>query len=127
MNSQGLQEINEYVKEYLRHHNMFTTLEAFEKEVKTKQIPQRMRAMANDNLPKDEPKMHKLFSSTEKKSVKELNCEQDFKEINKKYTLVIQAARQIFSVSMNLIQTLLGVRAIMENESLMELLENYKI
>jgi hypothetical protein len=43
MNSQGLTEINEYVKEYLRHHNMFATLEKFEEEVQTKQMPAKLR------------------------------------------------------------------------------------
>lgn len=109
MNDQTINQINDYVAEYLRHHNMFGALEAFENEVKTKQMPQRMKPGAAI-LQKEEPKLHKLFSKTEKVTHKELNLEQDFKEISKKYNLVIQAARQIFSESIKLIQTLLSVR-----------------
>ena len=112
MNTQGIIEINEYIKEYLRHHNMFSTLEKFEEEIKTKQIPAKLRAGNSHGLTKEDPKLHYLFKKTDKKTVRELNLEQDFKEINKKYNLVIQAARQIFSVSINLIQTLLGVRPV---------------
>lgn len=105
-------EANEYIKEYLRYHNMFNTLEAFEEEAKTRQIPSKLRKGVATSLQKDEPKLHFLFKKEDKKSVNELNCEQELKEIGKKYNLVIQAARQIFSVSINLIQTLLGVRAV---------------
>jgi len=35
------------------------------------------------------------------KSHNELNLEKDLKELTKKYNLVIQAARQIFAVSIN--------------------------
>jgi hypothetical protein len=31
-------EINEYIKEYLRHSGMMNTLECFEAEIKTKQV-----------------------------------------------------------------------------------------
>ena len=109
MNDQTINNINDYISEYLRHHNMFNALEAFENEVKTKQLPQRMKP-GSPILQKEEPRLHLLFKKDEKKTPRELNLEQDFKEINKKYNLVIQAARQIFSESIKLIQTLLGVR-----------------
>jgi len=54
---QTLGEINEYVKEYLRHHKMFSTLEQFETEIKSKQIPATLRSDSN-NIQKKEPRMH---------------------------------------------------------------------
>lgn len=112
MNYQTLEEINEYIKEYLRHHNMFGTLENFENEVKVKQLPARLKQAHTGTLPKEEPKLHQLFKKNDKKTQNEINLEHEYKEINKKYNLVIQAARQIFTVSINLIQTLLGVRSV---------------
>jgi len=126
LNNQGINDINEYISEYLRYHNMCGALEAFETEIKTKQLPQRMKP-GGAVIQKEEPRLHILFKKDEKRSPRELNLEQEFKEINKKYNLVIQAARQIFSESIKLIQTLLGVRTIMEHENLVEILENYKI
>jgi hypothetical protein len=106
---QTLNEINDYMKEYLRHHKMFSTLEQFETEIKSKQIPATLRNDSN-SLQKKEPRMHALFKKDMPKSHNELNLEKDLKELTKKYNLVIQAARQIFAVSINLIQTLLGVK-----------------
>lgn len=56
-----LNEMNEYVKEYLRYHNMISTVELFEQEVKTKQMPRRLR---NDPIlysGQQEPRLHFLF------------------------------------------------------------------
>ena len=111
MRNQMVNQINEYIAEYLRHHNMFNTIEAFENEIKTKQLPQSMKP-GGAIIQKEEPKIHILFKPTENKTPRELNLEQDFKEINKKYNLVIQAARQIFAESIKLIRDLLGVRSV---------------
>lgn len=49
------------------------------------------------------------------------------REVNKKYNLVIQGARQIFAVSINFIQSLLGIKEIAVNDTVLDLLESYKI
>ena len=38
-----MNEINEYVKEYLSYHGMSSTLEKFNMEVKSKQMAKRLR------------------------------------------------------------------------------------
>lgn len=55
-----LNEINEYMREYLRYHNMISTLEAFEHDIKNKQMPRRLR---NDGTGgnREEPRIHLLF------------------------------------------------------------------
>lgn len=56
-----------------------------------------------------------------------MSLEKDFKDLNKKYNLVIQGARQIFSVSINFIQSLIGIKEISANDTVLDLLESYKI
>ena len=90
-NQQTLGEINEYIKEYLRHHKMFSTLEQFEGEIKSKQIPATLR-VDQSTLQKKEPRMHALFKKDLPKTHNELNIEKELKELTKKYNLVIQAA-----------------------------------
>lgn len=53
--------------------------------------------------------------------------DKDFKELSKKYNMVIQGARQIFSVSINFIQSLMAIKEIAGNDSVLDLLESYKI
>ena len=57
-----LNEINEWMREYYRYHNMTHTLETFEQEVKSKQMAKRLR---NDNKQYgnlQEPRLHFLFN-----------------------------------------------------------------
>ena len=49
------------------------------------------------------------------------------KQFNKKYQQILQAGRQIFSVSINLLQLLHSLKETAKNENLSETLENYKI
>lgn len=120
-----LYEINDHLREYLRHHNMQATLEAFEGEVRTRQMPKRLR---NDPAPgREEPRLQLLFRPSERRTKLELSLERDLKELNKKYTAVLQGARQIFSVSINFIQGLMAHKEVIEREPVMDLLESYKI
>lgn len=55
-----LNEINEYIRDYLRFHNMSSTLEHFDAEVKTKQMAKRLRSDPASST-KEEPRLHLLF------------------------------------------------------------------
>ncbi len=61
------------------------------------------------------------------KSKNELNLAKKYKDLNKKYKLVIQGARQIFSVSINFIQNLMGIKEVMSCDSVLDLLDSFKI
>ena len=120
-----LYEINDYLREYLKYYNMHATLDALETEVKTKQMPKRLR---NENPPnREEPRLQLLFRASERRTKLELNLERDLKELNRKYAAVMQGARQIFSVSINFIQGLMTHKEVVEREPIMDLLESYKI
>jgi len=58
---ESLNEINEYVREYLRYHNMSSTLESFEQEIKSKQMPRRLRNDPSLYSQSSEPRLHALF------------------------------------------------------------------
>ena len=123
---QNVNEINDYIREYFRYHNMLNTLENFEDEIKNKQMPQFLKTN-NRTLKKDEPRFHHLFSAENPKTKRELNAEKDKNSINQKYKQVIQAARQIFSVSINLLQNLINIKEVMKNDTVVDIIENYKI
>lgn len=56
-----LNEINDFVREYLRFHNMSGTLDTFEAEVKTKQMARRLRNDPSLYGTAPEPRLHSLF------------------------------------------------------------------
>ena len=60
---ESLNEINEYVREYLRYHNLSLTLENFEQEIKSKQMPRRLRNDPALYSQSSEPRLHALFKA----------------------------------------------------------------
>lgn len=120
-----LEEINEYILEYLSYFNMSETIEIYKKETKSKMMAKRLRK--KDLVDKVPPRISLLFDDSASKTKNELNLNKNFKDLNKKHKLVMQGARQIFSVSINFIQNLMGVKEVMTQESVIDLLESYKI
>ncbi|KRX08064.1 Armadillo-type fold [Pseudocohnilembus persalinus] len=126
-------EINEYFKEYLRYIGLHSTLECFEADVKVKLTQQKVlkqqqqqgqqQQQKKENL-EDLPRICQLLSQDSGKTKRELNLEKELKAQNKKYQQILQAGRQIFSVSINLLQMLHSFR---ESQQASETLENYKI
>ncbi len=57
-----IDEINEYIREYMHYYNMNGTLEMFEKEIKTRQMAKRLRN-DKESFKKDEPRLHLLFNN----------------------------------------------------------------
>ena len=56
-----MNEINEYIQEYLSYYKMNSTLEHFKKEIQTKMMAKRLRN-DKDLFSREEPRMHQLFS-----------------------------------------------------------------
>lgn len=123
---EDLNEINEYIKEYLRHHGMLQTAELMDQEIKSKQMPKRLRNDSKTTLG-ELPRLEQLFSKEGGKSKLELNLHKDFKDLSKKYNMIIQGARQMFSVSINFISNLMQIKDVCANENVVDLLESYKI
>lgn len=53
---ENLKEINEYIMEFLQFHSMGDTLKAFEREMKSKQMPRRLRTDKKYEM--EEPRLH---------------------------------------------------------------------
>ena len=91
------QEINQHIIEYLRYNNYTSTLEHFESE---------LRKQAAGKLPikphsrGEEPKIYSMVRADAHKA------------LNKKYNQVLQAARQIFSVSVSCLQLLHSLKEV---------------
>lgn len=117
--------MNEYVMEYLKHHNMTDSLETFKREIKTKQMPMRYNSEKSSQS-KEIPRLHKLFKENED-ITNHLDIKSKFLETHKKYKLVIHAAKQMFSVSMNFMQSLTSLSEVISNENVIELLETFKV
>lgn len=56
-----LNEINEYLREYFRYHNMSQSTEILEQEIKSKQMARRLRNDMNLYGQLPEPRLHSLF------------------------------------------------------------------
>ena len=86
-----LEEIDEYIVEYMSHFNMSESIEAFKKEIESKMMAKRLRKKDDKN--KQSPRLVELFDDQNPKSNNELNLNKKLKDLNKKYKLVIQGAR----------------------------------
>lgn len=84
------QEINEYVKEYLRHSGFHNTLECFEAEIKTKQVSTKMLNKQQQLKQQDDlPRLYILLKSDNLKTKREINLEKEMKQFNKKYQQIL--------------------------------------
>lgn len=120
-----LHSMNEHIQEFLQFHNMNETLENFRREIKTRQMPLRLR---NDVAYREKqcPRLHTIFAQN-REIIEELNIKKKFLDISKKYRLVIHAAKQMFSVSMNFMQSLSTLPDIINQEPAIELIETFKV
>lgn len=85
---------------------MGNTAECFEAEVKSKLASG--RSIKPSSIPRNEelPRLYLMLKGDGTKTKREINLENDIKAQNKKYQQILQAGRQIFSVSINLLQIL---------------------
>ena len=107
-------EIFDYIKEFLKFNSFSNTLECFEAEFKTKQVSSKVTNRQPSLLMKkeDQPRLYSLLKSDGAKTKREINLEKEFKAFNKKYQQILQAGRQIFSVSINLLQMLHSMKEV---------------
>lgn len=108
------QEIYEYIREFLKFNSFSNTLECFDAEIKTKQVSNKVLNKQMNPLMKKEdlPRLNSLFKSEGGKTKREITLEKEFKAFNKKYQQILQAGRQIFSVSINLLQMLHSMKEV---------------
>jgi len=119
MNSENY-EINEYIKEYLKYNGFTNTLECFEAEIRTKQVSNKLtgkNVLTNSNKQgaEDAPRLYALFRGDGAKGKKDTALEKEYKALNKKYNQILQAARQIFSVSVSCLQLLHNLKEVSHN------------
>ncbi|CAD8056604.1 unnamed protein product [Paramecium sonneborni] len=78
-------EINEYIKEYLRYSNYYNTFECFEAEIKSKQVTNKMlnKQQVIKQTGDDMPRIFHLLKSDNIKSKREINLEKESKQFNK--------------------------------------------
>jgi len=118
-------DINQYILEFLRFHNYTNTLECFEAEIRTKQVSSKLTGKVPGLTQKTEdlPKIYGMIKGESAKTKRETTLDKEFKAMNKKYNQVLQAARQIFSVSVSCLQLLHSQNI----PNISETFENYKI
>lgn len=122
--------INENIKEYFRFHGYVNTLECFEAEIRAKIVSSKLQ---NGMIPdlsgkeKEEPRIYSLFTGAEAKTNREMNTEKEMKETKRQFHQIRQAARQIFSVSVSLIEKLNKMKEIQNSPEVSSDLENYKL
>jgi hypothetical protein len=105
-------EVNEYVREYLRYAGFSNTLEIFDSEIKTKAVSSKLARANAAQRNEEEPRIYSFFKPDQTKTRRELNLEKDHKDFQKKYNMILQAARQIFSVSVNCLQLLHSMKEV---------------
>lgn len=114
MNSENV-ELNDYIREYLKYNGFSNTLDCFDAELRTKQVSNKLgskNVLGNSNQQKSEdiPRLYSFIRSDKLK--KETVLEKDHKALTKKYNQILQAARQIFSVSVSCLQLLHNLKEV---------------
>jgi hypothetical protein len=121
------QEVLEYIREYLKYWELNGSLELLEEELKHKVFSRRTQG-APKRVKQGETRMDQLLRCGSAKSKNEVQLERENREKGRKYQEVLQAGRQIFSVSINLLQIIHNIKESSSRyEALNETIENYKI
>ena len=96
----------DYIKDYLRHHGLKSTLECLEKEETYRHIADKRRE--STNVDADKTKLSKLILENKEKSKQIAKNQENYKILDKKHKSVLQCARQIFSIVINCLQQYLA-------------------
>jgi hypothetical protein len=102
-------EINEYIKEYLAYNDYANSLECFEAEIRTKQVSAKLmnkqqpkQPVVRQNLPY--PRIYGMMKGEQVKGRREEQLEREFMDISKRFTQILAASKQIFSVAVGALQ-----------------------
>ena len=107
MDTHQSRQINEYIVDYLKYHGLTNTIECLEHEMQTKNVKQRIKNTQHpQQKSQSKPKLYGILKGEKVSSKKEAYMDKDLKEQKKKYNMILQAARQIFSVAINCLQLL---------------------
>jgi len=84
------QELNEYIKEYLKYSGLNSTIECFEAELKAKSVQGKLvgQKVGQTQKPEELPRLAILFKQDNFMTKRELNLEKEIKANNKKYQQV---------------------------------------
>ncbi len=113
MNSENV-ELNEYIREYLKYNGFTNTLECLDVELRSKQVSNKLSSknvLGNSNQQKSED-IPRLYSFVRGGSKKDTTLDKEHKALTKKYNQILQAARQIFSVSVSCLQLLHNLKEV---------------
>ena len=126
-------DINDIIKEYLKHGGYKSALECFESEEKSKMATGKGPKKTSNIVPKDladpsVPRLYKLMDPDKVKMSREKKLEKDLVELKKKHGSVLQSAMQIFSIASSCRQQLHNIKdGNSIGENLGEIIENYKV
>ena len=126
-------ELNAYIKEFLKFNKYNSTLECLEAEERTKQVTAKSQRASINRVPTEKdmesfPRLYRFFEGDSEKTAREVRLDKDMKGLQQKHSSILQSARQIFSIAVNCLQHLHSLKdGNVSNENLSETIENYKI
>ena len=102
------QHINDYIKEYLLFNNFTNTHECFEAEIKTKQVSNKLlnKKTVESNFSKQMPHLYDAIINNPEKKSGDFDMHHKFEFLHRKYLQILEAGRQIFSISVNILEFL---------------------
>lgn len=116
--------IHQLITEYLTHKNFRHTLEAFETDLKSRASSGRLgkKTQLNDEELADLPRIYSLAQTDRAKSARENVLEKQTKSLEKNYTVVLQAGKQMLALAIDAVQKL---KAFNKTPLIQETLESY--
>lgn len=105
------QQINDCIKEYLIFNKFTNTKECFDAEIKAKQVSNKLTEKKQINFNSSNetiqtPKLYNLVLSEPIQKNQDFESKYKFETVHRKYLQILEAARQIFSSSINILEFL---------------------
>lgn len=99
-------QVQDLVREYLRHHQFTSTLETLESELKARPVPKGKKAVLSPEQLAALPRLYSLAEADKPRAAKEAVLEKQLKALDKNYAVVVQTGRQLLTMALDMSERL---------------------
>jgi hypothetical protein len=99
-------QVQELVRDYLRHHQLTSTLETLESELKSRPLPKGKKAVLTAEQLAALPRLYSLAEADKPRAAKEAVMEKQLKALEKNYAVVVQCGRQLLTMALDMSERL---------------------
>jgi len=107
-----IQALHNQILEYMTYAKFEHTAECFEHEIKTKIVTKQLLDRKIDLMDDETPELFRMMKGVQKSSERERNRQEEHKKLQEEYLDLLAGARQIFKLSLKLIDVCEGSKSV---------------